>query len=201
MPARKSLYVPRLALMTAALLAASSFAAARVDAFGSSPKAAKAPATAADSAAATAKARASAEALYKKGWDESEAAKADLANKKTKDANKKFAKALKHYDEATKLDPAYFEAWNMVGFCSRKTGDLKRSFAAYDKALALKPDYDEAHEYLGEAYLMSGDIAKAKEQLAWLKEKQSPEAAELEEAIEAAEKGQPAEHAGHGDND
>lgn len=146
-----------------------------------------------DSAAQAAEIRARAEGYYRKAWKLSEDAKADAKAGKTKDAEKKFAKALKQYDEATKLDPTYFEAWNMVGFCSRKTGDLKRSFDAYDKALALKPDYDEAHEYLGEAYLMKGDIAKAKEQLAWLQEHKSDEAAELQESIEAAEKGKPAE--------
>lgn len=199
MTARKSLSFGRLAFL-AAMLLIGPLAASPALAFGtapsSKPEKVSTPASPEDSAAMAAKTRASAEALYKKAWEDSEAGKADLKNNKPKDANKKFAKALKRYDEATKLDPTYFEAWNMVGFCSRKTGDLKRSFAAYDKALQLKPDYDEAHEYLGEAYLMSGDIAKAKEQLAWLKEKQSPEAGELEEAIEAAEKGKTAEHGG-----
>jgi len=153
-----------------------------------------------DSAAQAAELRARAEGYYRKGWKQSEDAKADLKAGKSKDAEKKFAKALKQFDEATKLDAAYFEAWNMVGFCSRKTGDLKRAFDAYDKALTLKPDYDEAHEYLGEAYLMKGDVAKAKEQLAWLQEHKSDEAAELQESIDAVEKGKPAEHAGHDDD-
>lgn len=210
MPARNTGFAPRSALFAAASLLFLSLAAPDTHAMGTPPSPpepkepsaspASAP-SAPDSAAQAAELRARAEGHYKKGWKESESAKADLKAKKPKDAAKKFARALKHFDEAVKLDPAYFEAWNMVGFCSRKTGDLKRAFDAYDKALAIRPDYDEAHEYLGEAYLMSGDVAKAKEQLAWLKEKQSAEAAELEEAIEAAEKGGAAEHAGHGDDD
>lgn len=144
--------------------------------------------SAVDPAADDARARARAKALYKKAYEETERAKADLLAKKDKEAAKRFGKALKQFDEATRLDPANYEAWNMVGFCARKTGDLKRAFAAYEKALAINPDYDEAHEYLGEAWLLSGDIAKAREELAWLKGKQSEEAAELEEAIEAAEK-------------
>lgn len=141
-----------------------------------------------DPAAEAARARARAKTLYSKAYEETERAKADLVAKKDKDAAKRFSKALKQFDEATRLDPAYFEAWNMVGYCARKTGDLKRAFAAYEKSLAINPDYEEAHEYLGEAWLLSGDIAKAREQLAWLKEKQSEEAAELEASIEAAEK-------------
>ena len=77
----------------------------------------------------------------------------------------------------------------MVGFCARKSGDLKRAFDAYQKCLAIEPEYAEAHEYLGEAYLMSGDLAKAKEQLAWLRSRKSDEADELGEKVEAYEKG------------
>ena len=56
-----------------------------------------------DSAAQAAETRARAEALYKKGYQDSEAAKKDLAAKKPKDAEKKFAKALKRFDEALKF--------------------------------------------------------------------------------------------------
>lgn len=181
-------------LVAISLVAAFPLAVSQVRAAGTPPPATPTSATP-DSASAAAAARQRAEALYRKAYKESEEAKAQQA-KKPKDAAKKFAKALQRFDEATRLDPSYFEAWNMVGFCARKTGDLKRAFAAYDRALALRPDYEEAHEYLGEAYLASGDLAKAKEQLAWLEEKKSSEAEELREAIEAAEKGAP-EHAGH----
>jgi Tfp pilus assembly protein PilF len=75
----------------------------------------------------------------------------------------------------------------MLGYCARKTGDLKRAFDAYQKCLTINPEYEEAHEYLGEAYVMAGNLAKAKEQLAWLKSRKSEEAEELEEAIAKAE--------------
>jgi tetratricopeptide (TPR) repeat protein len=135
--------------------------------------------------------RAEAEKLYRKGFEESEAAKKDLAGGKGDAAKKKFAKALKKFERAVELDPTYYQSWNMVGFCSRKGGDLKRAFDAYLKCLTIEPEYAEAHEYLGEAYVMSGDLAKAKEQLAWLKSRNSDEAGELAESIEAAEKGAP----------
>lgn len=126
--------------------------------------------------------------LYRKGFALSLEAKADLKAGKDKDAKKKFEKALKIFDQVTKLDPTHYESWNMVGFTARKTGDLKRAFPAYEKALALNPEYEEAHEYLGEAYIMAGNLPKAKEQLAWLKAK-GGETEELEAAIQAAEKG------------
>ena len=133
--------------------------------------------------------RAQAEKQYAKGFEEAEEAKKELAAGKADSAKKKFGKALKKFDEATKLDPGYYQAWNMVGYCARKTGDMKRAFAAYEKCLAIEPDYAEAHEYLGEAYVMVGDIAKAKEQLHWLRSRNSDEAEELAEKIEAASPG------------
>jgi Tfp pilus assembly protein PilF len=133
--------------------------------------------------------RADAEKIYAKGWELAEEAKKELAAGKSDSAKKRFGKALKKFNEATELDPSYYQAWNMVGFCSRKSGDLKRAFAAYQKCLEIEPEYAEAHEYLGEAYLMSGDTARAKEQLAWLRSRKSEEAEELAEKVEAYEKG------------
>lgn len=133
-------------------------------------------------------ARAQAEKLYAEGYTEVEKAKKELETAgKEKDAEKRFAKALKKFEGALERDPAYYQAWNMVGFCARHTGDLKRAFAAYEKCLTLQPDYDEAHEYLGEAYIQSGDLAKARVELAWLRANDSDEADELAEKIAKAE--------------
>jgi tetratricopeptide (TPR) repeat protein len=133
--------------------------------------------------------RADAEKTYAKGWELAEEAKKELAAGKSDSAKKRFGKALKKFKEATEFDPSYYQAWNMVGYCSRKSGDLKRAFEAYQKCLSIEPEYAEAHEYLGEAYLMKGDTASAKEQLAWLRSRKSEEAEELAEKIEAYEKG------------
>ncbi len=148
-----------------------------------------------DTAAAMAtrrQARADAEKQYRDGYALAEEAARDLAAGKDGDAKKKFGKALKKFDRATGLDLRYYEAWNMAGYCARQTGDLKRAFAAYDKCLEIAPDYEEAHEYLGEAYLKMGDLAKAKEQLAWLQSRKSKEADELASKIAQAEGKAPA---------
>ena len=146
--------------------------------------------TARDSTAAPASnERRRAEALYAKGYEESRRA-ADLeASGKAKEARKEYERALGRFDEAVRLDERYFEAWNMLGYCARKTGDLRRSFDAYDRCLALRPDYEPAHEYRGEGYLQNGEIEKAKGELQWLRERKSAQADLLEAAIEAAEKG------------
>jgi tetratricopeptide (TPR) repeat protein len=145
--------------------------------FGKSPDSSAAPS------------RADAEKIYAKGWEISEDAKKELAAGKADSAKKKFGKALKKFKDAVDMDPTYFEAWNMVGYCSRKSGDLKRSFEAYEKCLLIQPEYAQAHEYLGEAYLMSGDLAKAKEQLLWLVSRKSEQAGELATKIDEFQKG------------
>jgi len=133
-------------------------------------------------------ARAEAEALYAKGYAEAQEGKKLNKDGKAGDAKKKFAKAIKKFEGAVERDRAYYEAWNMLGYCARNLGDLKRAFSAYETCLLIKPDYDEAHEYLGEAYLQSGDLAKAKVELAWLRANDSDEAAELAEKIDEAVK-------------
>ena len=133
--------------------------------------------------------RADAAKVYAKGWEISEDAKKELKSGKAESAKKRFGKALKKFQEAADIDPTYYEAWNMVGYCARKSGNLKRSFEAYEKCLLIEPEYAQAHEYLGEAYLMSGDLAKAKEQLLWLVSRKSDEAGELAAKIESFQKG------------
>ena len=135
--------------------------------------------------------RAQAEKSYAKAWQICEDAKKEVASGKGDSAKKKFGKALKKFNEAAELDPRYFEAWNMVGYCSRKSGDLRRSFEAYMKCLEIEPEYAQAHEYLGEAYLMTGNLAKAKEQLMWLVARKSDQAGELATKIEEFQKGNP----------
>jgi tetratricopeptide (TPR) repeat protein len=80
------------------------------------------------------------------------------------------------YDEAIPLlqnvvadNPRDADAWNYLGFCSRKLGKKEDALGYYQKALAIDPKHKGAHEYLGELYLQMNDLAKAQEQLATLK--------------------------------
>lgn len=135
--------------------------------------------------------RQQAETWYADAFDE--VAKANEALKESpKAAEKRFKKALDRALRATEADTAYHEAWNLVGYCSRKLGKLDASLAAYARCLRLKPDYVAAREYLGEAHLEMGNLEKAKEQLAHL-ERMGAElpAATLRAAVEAYEKAHP----------
>ena len=109
--------------------------------------------------------RAEAERTYALAYDETAKAKKDVDAGKTKNAQKKFKKALGYAENSTSLDANYHEAWNLVGYCARKLGDYDKAFSAYDKCLAINADYAPAREYLGEAYLEKGNVQKAHEQL------------------------------------
>jgi tetratricopeptide (TPR) repeat protein len=54
---------------------------------------------------------------------------------------------------------------NLIGYSTRKLGDVDKGIDYYRRALAIDPNYTKARQYLGEAYLLKDDVAKAKEQL------------------------------------
>ncbi|MET0280105.1 MAG: tetratricopeptide repeat protein [Steroidobacteraceae bacterium] len=73
-----------------------------------------------------------------------------------------FTEARERFLTATSADPNMKEAWNLLGYTSRRLGDYEESLAAYDKALALQPDYPEAIEYRAELFLLTGRLDQAK---------------------------------------
>jgi len=73
-----------------------------------------------------------------------------------------YTGALRKFTRATELDPAMHEAWNYVGYTSRKLGDYQAALGAYDRALSLEPGYALAIEYRGHAYLGLNRLADAK---------------------------------------
>lgn len=113
-------------------------------------------------------ARQRAERLYGDAYNDVAKAKQDLDGGKSKDAEKRFRRALDRAKEAAELDTGYVEAWNLIGFASRKLNDYPSSLAAYQRCLALNPNFAPAREYLGEAYVELGRPADAREQLVWL---------------------------------
>jgi tetratricopeptide (TPR) repeat protein len=79
-----------------------------------------------------------------------------------RDAHDRYASALGKFQQAVELDPQRYEAWNYVGYTSRKLGHYDDALSAYDRALALKPDYPDAIEYRGEAFLAVNRLDDAK---------------------------------------
>ena len=97
------------------------------------------------------------------GPDGSTPAAAGAAKALSKAQKDAYARARKQFEEATKLDPLFAEAWNGLGYSQRKLGDYDKALASYGRALSLKPGYPEATEYRGEAYLGLNRISDAKQ--------------------------------------
>lgn len=85
-----------------------------------------------------------------------------------------FTRSRDRFRVSTAAGPERKQAWNMLGYTSRKLGDYEESLMAYDKALELSPDYPEAIEYRAELFLLTGKLAQVKEAYASLL-KSSPE--------------------------
>jgi tetratricopeptide (TPR) repeat protein len=81
----------------------------------------------------------------------------------------KYEQAIRILDTAIDSDAANADAWNLLGYASRKQGNLEQSALAYDKALSINPEHKDALEYQGELFLMLGDRAAAEANLAKLK--------------------------------
>jgi tetratricopeptide (TPR) repeat protein len=91
------------------------------------------------------------------------------ADKDTKDrvknlekARDEYTKAMKDFQKATELMPAMYQAYNGLGYTSRKTGDYAKALQMYDKALSLAPGFPDAIEYRGVAYLKLNRVEDAK---------------------------------------
>jgi tetratricopeptide (TPR) repeat protein len=87
----------------------------------------------------------------------------DGSGKLPADARAAYEKARTNFSAATKADPKLAQAWNGLGYSSRKLGDYKTALAAYDKAIELRAGYPEATEYRGEAFLALNRTEDAKQ--------------------------------------
>ena len=65
-------------------------------------------------------------------------------------------------------DPKNADAYNLMGYAVRSSGDPNGSLQYYQQALAIDPRHIGAHEYIGEAYLMLNRPAEAEQHLARL---------------------------------
>lgn len=96
---------------------------------------------------------------------------------------KGFTEAREKFRAAAAADPDMKEAWNMIGYTSRRLGDYEDSLSAYEKALALAPEYPEAIEYRAELYMLTGKFDQVKAAYAQLLKAQPSYAGVLKEAM------------------
>ncbi len=77
--------------------------------------------------------------------------------------------ALYYYEQATKLDPCYVDAWNNLGTVNYRAGRFSEALASYEKAVACDSSFlpaviNRANTYyeLNELYLALADVQKIK---------------------------------------
>ena len=81
---------------------------------------------------------------------------------------KDYRGALPLLQQVVAKEPKNADAYNLMGYATRKSGDANGSLQYYNQALAIDPKHIGAHEYVGEAYLMLDRPAEADQHLARL---------------------------------
>jgi tetratricopeptide (TPR) repeat protein len=81
---------------------------------------------------------------------------------------KNYKAALPLLQQVVAKDPRNADAYNLMGYAVRSSGDANGSLQYYQQALAIDPRHLGAHEYIGEAYLMLNRPADAQQHLARL---------------------------------
>lgn len=76
-----------------------------------------------------------------------------------------FAEAEPLLHAALKRNPKNPDAWNYLGFATRKLGKFEEAQTYYFNALRLDPEHLKAMEYLGELYLQTGEPQLARDLL------------------------------------
>ena len=93
---------------------------------------------------------------------------ADFARAKTMIEAKDYKGAIPLLQQVVAKDAKNADAYNLLGYATRKSGDARGSLQFYQQALAIDAKHLGAHEYVGEAYLMLDQPAEAEKHLARL---------------------------------
>lgn len=81
-----------------------------------------------------------------------------------------YPAAIKKLKQAIKADKQNADAWNLMGYASRKSGDMDAAKHAYEMALSIDKDHLGALEYQGELFISMGKLDNAQDNLARLTE-------------------------------
>jgi tetratricopeptide (TPR) repeat protein len=81
---------------------------------------------------------------------------------------KNYAGAMPLLQQVVAKNPKDADAYTLMGYATRKSGDPNGSLQYYNTALGIDPKHIGAHEYVGEAYLQLGRLPEAEQHLARL---------------------------------
>ena len=96
------------------------------------------------------------------------AAPSDYSRAKAMIEAKNYKDALPLLQQVVAKEPRNADAYNLLGYATRKSGNPNGSLQYYNYALQLDPKHLGAHEYIGEAYLMLDQPQQAEQHLARL---------------------------------
>lgn len=92
----------------------------------------------------------------------------NFARAKVEIEARNYAAAMPLLQQVVARDPQNADAYNLMGYATRKSGDANGSLRYYTTALQIDPKHLGAHEYVGEAYLMLDRPQEAEQHLARL---------------------------------
>jgi predicted O-linked N-acetylglucosamine transferase (SPINDLY family) len=78
---------------------------------------------------------------------------------------RRWDKAIEAYESALKLQPDFLDAWNNIGICRQRRGQLQQAAAAYRQALLLEPRNAGVIANLGTVLREMGELVEAVELL------------------------------------
>jgi Flp pilus assembly protein TadD len=81
---------------------------------------------------------------------------------------KRYGEAIPLLQQVVAKDPKNADAYNLLGYATRKSGNPNGSLQYYTTALQIDPKHLGANEYIGEAYLMLDKPQQAEQHLARL---------------------------------
>ena len=82
------------------------------------------------------------------------AAPSDYGRAKAMIEARNYKDAIPLLQQVVAKEPRNADAYNLLGYATRKSGNPNGSLQYYNQALQIDPKHLGAHEYVGEAYLM-----------------------------------------------
>jgi len=96
------------------------------------------------------------------------AAPTDYTRAKAMIEARNYKDALPLLQQVVAKEPRNADAYNLLGYATRKSGNPQGSLQYYTTALQIDPKHLGANEYMGEAYLMLDQPQQAEQHLARL---------------------------------
>ena len=97
--------------------------------------------------------------------DETPAPPKELSEARVALDAKNYAGAEELLMKAVKVSPDNADAWNLLGYATRKQGKKDVAERHYSKALSLNASHKGALEYMGMLFIETGRIEQARENL------------------------------------